>query len=162
MRVTWLTNFEAPYRVDFYNELAKYCDLTMLFFETKEQQTSREKKWFTSSERLFRDIKLKQTRLFKYQLCWDIKKYISNRDFDIFVLDSYYAPTAIYAIYLLKRAKIPFVLSVDGGFIKSGKGVLEKVKKGLISSADFYLGSGKKAEEYLKFYGCLLYTSRCV
>ena len=36
MKILWLTNIPSPYRVDFFNELGKYCELTVLF----ERETS--------------------------------------------------------------------------------------------------------------------------
>ena len=33
MKVLFLVNIPAPYRVDFFNELGKYCKLTVLFEE---------------------------------------------------------------------------------------------------------------------------------
>ena len=31
MRLLWITNIPSPYRVDFFNELGKSCELTVLF-----------------------------------------------------------------------------------------------------------------------------------
>lgn len=31
MKILWLTNIPSPYRVKFFNELGKKCELTVLF-----------------------------------------------------------------------------------------------------------------------------------
>jgi hypothetical protein len=36
MKVFWLFNHPAPYKVDFFNELGKSCDLTVLFERANE------------------------------------------------------------------------------------------------------------------------------
>lgn len=38
MKVLYITNLASPYRVNFFNELNRYCDLTVLF-ERKRQMT---------------------------------------------------------------------------------------------------------------------------
>lgn len=43
MTVVWLTNIPSPYRVDFFSELGKSCDLTV-FFE-KACATDRDDTW---------------------------------------------------------------------------------------------------------------------
>ena len=42
MRVLYMTNYPAPYRVEFFNELGKYCDLTVSYEERPESQTHRD------------------------------------------------------------------------------------------------------------------------
>ena len=44
MKILFLTNIPSPYRVDFFNELGKLCDLTVLF--EKQIAQDREKQWF--------------------------------------------------------------------------------------------------------------------
>ena len=46
MKVLFLTNYPSPYRVQFFNELGKLCNLTVLFEEGIEKQTHRNKNWF--------------------------------------------------------------------------------------------------------------------
>lgn len=59
MRVLYMTNYPAPYRVDFFNELGKYCDLTVSYEERPESQTHRDSSWFNTSFEHFTAIYLK-------------------------------------------------------------------------------------------------------
>jgi len=40
-KVLFLTNYPSPYRVQFFDELGKYMDVTVLFSERKEDKTHR-------------------------------------------------------------------------------------------------------------------------
>ena len=43
MKILVLTNIPSPYRVDFFNEWGKYCDLTVAF--EKEASDERDNSW---------------------------------------------------------------------------------------------------------------------
>jgi len=47
MKILYFTNIPVPYRVDFFNEMGKYIDLTVVF----EAETARQlySKWFSQS-----------------------------------------------------------------------------------------------------------------
>ena len=49
----------SPYRVDFFNELGKLCDLTVLFERRPDQITDKEKSWFHEDFTHFKGIYLK-------------------------------------------------------------------------------------------------------
>ena len=48
-KILYITNIEVPYRVKFFNELAKYCDLTVLYERSKS--SNRDGSW-SSSEKI--------------------------------------------------------------------------------------------------------------
>ena len=45
-KVLFLTTYASPYRVEFFDELAKYCDVTVAFSERGEVQKRRDQDWF--------------------------------------------------------------------------------------------------------------------
>ena len=55
MKVLFLTNIPSPYRVDFFNELGKLCELTVLF--EREKATDRE--WDSNNNINYEAIYLK-------------------------------------------------------------------------------------------------------
>ena len=48
-KILYITNIEVPYRVKFFNELAKHCDLTVLYERSKS--SNRDGSW-SSSEKI--------------------------------------------------------------------------------------------------------------
>ena len=48
MKVLFFTNIPSPYRVDFFNELGKYCELTVLY--ERRDADDRDKNWCNNEE----------------------------------------------------------------------------------------------------------------
>ena len=60
LKVLFLTNIPSPYRVDFFNELGKFCDLTVTF--EGRTATDRNKKWKSDTFKEFKGYFLKGIR----------------------------------------------------------------------------------------------------
>ena len=45
--ILFFSNYPTPYRVEFFNQLGKTTDLTVIFTARPEEQLHREKKWFS-------------------------------------------------------------------------------------------------------------------
>lgn len=149
-----MTNYPAPYRVDFFNELGKYCDLTVTYEETPEMQTHREAEWFHENYDNFREVFLKSTikknghNFISLQILNEL-----NNKYDIIVVGVYSTLTSMLAIQYMIAHKIKYFIETDGGISKSGKGFSEKVKKYLISNAFGFFSPSISSDDYLKFYG---------
>ena len=151
-KVLYLTNYPAPYRVAFFSELGKYCNLTVLFDETEDEQEHRNKEWFSHNFANFNAIFLKKKKFFGKNVSFEVIKWLKN-SFDSIIIGVYSTFTAQLAILYMNRHKIGFIIETDGGIVKNGKGLLEKWKKRLISSANMWLSPSKNADSYLSFYG---------
>lgn len=152
MRVLFLANIPSPYRVDFFNELGKHCALTVLF----ERGTSEERdlSWHNNNFNNFQAIFLKGKKIKKNTaLCLGVAKFLRRELFDIIIVGGYSTPTGMLAIELLRRRKIPFILNSDGGIIKKDNKYKYQMKKHFISSATYWLSTGKYTSEYLVHYG---------
>ncbi|QFK72925.1 glycosyltransferase family 4 protein [Pradoshia sp. D12] len=155
MRILFLTNVPSPYRVDFFNELGKYCDLTVLF--ERRNASNRNKDWFNEKERNFKSIYLKGYNYGKDSaLNPSVIKWIDKKKFDLFIVGGYSTPTGMLAIQTLRMKKIPFILNSDGGVIKKDKPLIKAIKRYFIGSASWWLSSGQETNNYLKFYGANL------
>jgi len=152
MRILFINDYPAPYRVDFFNELGKNCNLTVLYTK-RNGQTSRDTKWISDSFVNFNGIFLNQTKLFHHSISFEIKQYLKTEKFDLIVLCDYASLTGIYAHLIMKIRKMPYAIEADGGFPKSGRGIKEWLKKKLLSSASWWLSSGEITDQYFLKYG---------
>lgn len=151
MKILYLTNIPSPYRVDFFNNLGSHCDLTVLFERNDAKNRNRE--WLQNEFINFKGIFLKGVK-FGDDISFSLKvlRYL-NLNYDLIVIGGYSTPTAILAILYLKLKNIPFILNADGGFIKSDKKIIYKIKKFLISSASNWLSTSDITTNYLIHYG---------
>lgn len=151
MKVLFTTNTPSSYRVDFFNELGKKCELTVLF-ETQHDK-SRDKKWSSHNYKNFKAVFLKGIKKGEADaICLDVIKYI-NSSYDAIIIGAYHTPTARIAIEYMRIKHIPFIISSDGGFIKSENQFKYLIKKHYIGSASAWLSTGNATTEYLCHYG---------
>ena len=118
MKILFMTNIPSPYRVDFFNELGKYCDLTVAF--TDRFYAHRDKSWQDFHFDNFKGIFLKGKTWKRLRFCFDIKKVIKEGKFDKIICADFTAPTGMIAIRYMRKHKIPYWLESDGGFAKNG------------------------------------------
>lgn len=147
MKVLFLTYIPAPYRVDFFNELGRYCDLTVVF--EKGSAGHRDNSWKTFSFDSFKGIILDSTsKKPDFRVC----TYIDNT-YDHIIVHEISTPTGILAVEYLKFRKLDFWIEIDGGFAKNGRGLKELIKTHIISGAKGYFSPCKAGDEYLHTYG---------
>lgn len=153
LKVLFLVNVPSPYRVAFFNELGKICDLTVLF--ERKSSSERNEDWHDYEFVNFKGIYLKGL---KYKadkgINIDVIKYIDGKFYDHIIIGGYSTPTGMFAITYLNYKKIPFILNVDGGMknIKESK-VKRLIKRYFISSAYGWLSTGEISSTYLEYYG---------
>ncbi len=150
MKVLFMVNIPSPYRVDFFDELGKLCDLTVVY----ERKNASDREWKSKAARNFKEIYLKGINVrTDSALCFSILSYLDKKKYDVIVLGGYSTPTGMLALQYMKMKKIPFILNCDGGMIKADKRIVYKIKKHFISSADAWLSTGKECDKYLLHYG---------
>ena len=152
MKVLFLTNVPVPYRVNFFNELGKFCQLTIAFGGILS--SVRSMKWQSKKNVwCFDNIMMKGWQLKPgIFLSFDIFSLL-NQKWDIVIVSGYDSPTYMLAIEYMHLKKIPFYIEVDGGLIKRDSPFKYKIKKHFISSATKWFSSGKETTKYLIHYG---------
>ena len=151
MKILFLTNIPSPYRVDFFNELGKLCDLTVLF--EKQIAQDREIQWFEEKATSYRAVFLHGIPVGSdSSLCFPVLKYL-REEWDIIIVGGYSTPTGLLAVQYLNTKKIPFILNCDGGTTKQESKLQYKIKKHFISSAVGWLSPGETTDTYLLHYG---------
>lgn len=154
MKVLFLANIPSPYRVDFFQELGKLCNLTVLY-ELKKAG-DRNTAWKRElAEKSYKEIFMKPIfRQVSSAWCPSVIKYLRDKSYDIIVVGVYSTLTGMSAVRYLKRHKIPYFLNCDGGIISFEENSFRrKLKTYLISGAAGYLSTGKAGDNYLVYYG---------
>ena len=153
-RVLFLTNYASPYRVHFYDELAKSMDVTVLYTDRVEDQKNRSAEWFVQGGGAYRPVQLTRcvAHFLDENLCLDVIGWL-KKPYDAIVICGYSSPTAIAAMHWLRRRKIPFYMEVDGGLIRQERKGKYLFKKRLVRMADRWLSSGRYTTEFLVHYG---------
>ena len=147
MKVLWLTFIPSPYRISFFEELAKYCDLTVLF--ERESSSYRKGMWDEFKFIGYNGIVLKGLTIFKNdKLCLGVKRHLLNGEYDLIVISNPTSPTGIYAASILKRKKIPYIIESDGAFPSNAKGLKTYLKTFVMKSAQVCFSTAKLHDEY--------------
>lgn len=152
-KILFITNIPVPYRIDFYNELGKRVDLTVVFEAKGAADQGIKFNYNLESIKNFKAIFLKDGDICEKKIDTGIFKYLLS-DYDEVVLTSYSYYTEMVYLILRKILGKPYYLSSDGGMIKYGENILKRYwKKFLVSGAKGYFSPSKAADEYLEYYG---------
>lgn len=154
MKVLIVFNHPAPYKVSIFNELAKYCDLTVIFERTKAKD--RPDDFYINNDYQFKTVFLKRGYVGNEgSISSAVKKYIKHhfREFDHIVMNGYSHYSEIKAIKYMHSHHLRFSLLINGGIIKNKESKWRKnLKSQLISYADFYMSPSSNSDEYLVYY----------
>lgn len=153
-KVLFITSYASPYRVEFLDELSRYCDVTVAYSERVEVQKHRDQAWFVQPEGRFRSVQLgKRVMAVKGRsLCLGVLDLL-REPFDHILLCGYSIPTQMLAIEYLRARKRPYIMEVDGGRIREDSPALLRFKRHLIRGAAAYFGTGEATTDYLCYYG---------
>ena len=131
MRILFVTYSPAPYRMTFFNELGRSCELTVLCEKEPAEIRNRYPAWFEGSAERFRMYFMQDARK------------VFRQTYDLAVVCGYSTAAEIMSLFILKQKRIPVLISADG-CLKDVREPLWKylLKRYLISMADGYLPSG--------------------
>lgn len=146
-RVLYLTNIEVPYRVRFFNELSKHCELTVMY--ERRKSANRDNKWASGEAKNYRVEYLDGKDVGdEYGFSWRILGLV-KKNWDVVVVGCYNSRVQMLAMAYMRLNHIPFVINLDGEpFI--GNGLKAIVKRMMLKGADGYLTAGVKSGESLK------------
>lgn len=151
MKVLWLANIPSPYRVNFFNELGKNCELTVLF--EREASSERDDSWKKFNTTNFSAVFLKGLKIGVAEaICPSVRKYL-KKEYDHIVVTNFSDPTGMIAIQTLRARRIPYEIESDGAFSGTGKGLKESVKRYFISGAERYFSTAALHDQYYMMYG---------
>lgn len=152
MKVLFVTNIPSPYRVDFFNELGKYCNLTVLF--EKQASDERDDSWKDYHFDTFTGIFMKGISVsVDMSYCPEVISYVNGSIWDYIICSDFLSPTGMKVTRYLKRHHIPYVLESDGGFVGIDNILKKTIKTKAIKGASWYFSTGKSHDDYYIAYG---------
>lgn len=145
-KVLYITNIAVPYRIKFFNELSKYCELTVIY--EREFSKNRDECWTNSIEINYNIEYLNGLKINnEYSFSFKILKYL-NKSWDNIIISCYNSLVQIFAITILRAKGIPYIISLDGEtFIHNG--LKDKIKKFVLKDALKYLTAGEESAKSL-------------
>lgn len=154
MKVLFVFNHPAPYKVHVYNELIKLLDIEVLF--EREYAKDRPSDFYSANKYDFPVQFLKDGYFSNENTCSSkLRKYIKNnhQKFDAIVMNGYSTFAEMKAIRYMIKHHIPYILQINGGIIKKDNCIKRKLKRYYISHASRYFSPCTEADKYLIHYG---------
>lgn len=153
--VLFVTNIPSPYRVEFFTLFAKTVKLTVIY--ERRNAANREKSWLgEAGQKAYEEIFL-DGRTFgeENSLSLGLVRHLRKHRYDHVIFGGYNSPSVILAMRWMRRHHRPYGITCDGMLPKEGEvtGWKEKLKRSLISGADFWLSSGHITTRELVRYG---------
>ena len=146
-----LTNIPVPYKVDFYNELGKKCDLTVVF--EARRIDGQKFNWNDNNELSFNTIYLSDV-LNEKVIHFKVAKFIKKKYFDLFLITTYHTFTGQFVLCLLKLYRLRYWFETDGAFVTNNENRIKYwYKRFMIKGASLYLSPCVSSDNYLLNYG---------
>lgn len=147
-KVLYLSNIEVPYRVRFFCELAKRCDLTVVY--ERECSNNRDNIWAKSEKNEYKaeylnGIKIGNESSFSF----GIFKYIFGK-YDAIIVGCYNTPVQMLAILLMKLFNVSYIVNLDGEVFLEEKNIKNMIKKMFLRGAKSYLVAGERAAKSIE------------
>ena len=102
MKILIISNIPSPYRIDFFNELGKHVDLTVVFEARNAKGITFN--WNVDSIKNFKVVFLKEGFINEKRINFKILKYIKKNTYDHIIITSYVYLTEMAALLVLKLA----------------------------------------------------------
>lgn len=151
-KVLFLSNIPTPYRNEFYNELGKSVDLTVVYEAKGARDQGIRFNWDINQVLNYKAIFLKDGDIEEKKINWAIFSELRKK-YDIIIATNYSYLTEMTAILYLKIKKIPYYLEIDGGIIRKENRIKRLFKTFLITGARKYFSPSTKTDEFLVHYG---------
>ncbi len=153
MKIFWLFNHPAPYKVDFLNALGEKCDLHVMF--ERAEEAGRNPLFYNKRPVSFHYYPGNSVYLGAYNN-WTRRpiKHIKDPSYDLLVINGWSTFTEQHAIDYCHRHKIPYCFVINGGIIPEKESKFKtSLKRRYISGAALYFCPDERSKEYLIHYG---------
>lgn len=154
MKILFVFNHPAPYKVRLFNEISKEIDLHVVF--ERKSAKDRPNEFYNCQNINFECTFLKRGSFSnENSFSFELRKYIKHhhQEYDLIIMNGYSTVSEILAIRYMRKKNIPFVLYINGGVIRKESKFKCNFKKKLILAASKYLSPSLEASKYLMHYG---------
>ena len=153
MKVFWLFNHPAPYKVNYFNELGKQIDLDVYFERASEKSRN---SIFYSEKPLSFSCHICNSKTWGEGNNYTREpiKALKKNKYDIIVINGWRTLTEQKTIAYCRRHKIPYVFWINGGIANPKEGAFKRhIKTHYIKGADLYFSPDENSASYLAYYG---------
>jgi glycosyltransferase involved in cell wall biosynthesis len=153
MKILWVFNHPAPYKVAFFNELGKNTDLTVIF--ERKRESDRNPSFYDVKPETFKAKILKPIKFGAHNnLTFGVRRALRKARDSIIVMNGYSSFSEMIGLNYLKARRIPYVFAINGGIVKERESHLRKrIKTHFIKGAVGYLAPDERSADYLVHYG---------
>lgn len=151
-RILYITNIPAPYTIEFFNELGKSFNLTVVFEEKNSAERDQSWESFKATGFKFSIIEEKKS-VNPFRFPAGIKRLLNEREYDIYIVGNYSSFTGMATIEWLRRKKLPYAIHADGGIVGEESFLRYYIKRHFIQNASLYFSSGHITTGYFMHYG---------
>ena len=154
MKVLFVFNHPAPYKVNLLNELSSHHEIDVIFERKKNSNRPNEfyyKEQYSFNCKFIKGIPLGEENFLSFEL----KKFIKSnyKNYDLIIMNGYSTLAEMIALRFMIKHHIPYSLYINGGIVKRNNRLKFKIKKYFISNASSYFSPSIKSDEYLIYYG---------
>lgn len=151
MKVLFITNIPSPYRVDFFNELGKQCELEVVF--EREHSTERDESWKNYEFRNFKGTILEGANIGKDKaVTGKILPFLKQR-YDHIIVANPATPVGMLSILYLKWKKKRYYIEGDGARYIRQNSIKEQLKSKILGKAAGYFSTSEELDYYYRMYG---------
>lgn len=150
MKYLFVTNIPSPYRVHFFNDLAKVLDFDVLFEGKTSNKTTFN--YVDEAQFKFTHYFLTEKDYQESKLNPLIKKVILDKKYHHIIFMNYGYITELYGMIVARRHHRPYSIEIDGAFIKKESLIKRLIKKYVFKKALFIFSPGLFTDNYFRHY----------
>lgn len=139
MKVLYLTNIHNPYRDEFFEQLGRECELTVLFEQRSD--SDRDGSWFEGAKaRSYREVFLPEGE--EGPVSRTMLNMIGG-GWSLVIVGCYNSPRQMAAIEYMRAKRLPHAINLDGPLFSSGSPIKRRVRRHVLKGAPAYLVAGR-------------------
>ena len=151
MKVLFTANLPLPYAVDFFCELGKKCDLTILF--TNKYQNDKVLRQYAFENFTCVFLRGKSLGGRRDSFCPEIVDYIKPGIYDRILIGNPLSSTGMLAVKHMQIKKLPYWVVEAGAFSGKSDGIKMQLKASVYNGAQICLSTCNNHDAYYLSYG---------